>query len=303
MQIAIAATLAVGLTAAASMAFAADGEWIVDDRGQTLIAPFANAPFPHPSRANGHEYDDKLFPAAQHYSDSTVALFIPKGWRDSASVDLLYYFHGWDNEVAQSLQEMALRETLVASGKNVILVFPQGPKKSSDSSCGKLEDPDGIKKLTMEVIERLRADGKTTATAPGRIVLSGHSGAYRVIGKSLKHGGLEDHVAEVYLLDATYGELDNFAAWTQRHPDGKLRSIFTEHLATENVELMAKLDAAGTSFRLGIDGEEANDGLFAAPRVFLYTTKRDHVACRELLGPWLKASGLDDVVAKEKPKP
>lgn len=294
MNLAASCVLAFALAAASNLSPAAsDGEWTTDERGQLLLATFKNAPYPHPSRVTGHKRGEQTFPAAEHYSDSTVAVFIPTGWRDDGPPDLVYYFHGWGNNVRQSIDEARLREQIIEGGKNVVLVFPQGPRNASDSGCGKLEDPDGLKELTTEVINRLRADGKTTATAPGRIVLSGHSGAYLVIGKALQHGGLEDHITDVYLLDASYGQLDQFAAWVQRHPTGYLRSIFTEHLAPENVELMAMLDDARVAYRLTTDGSTAGEAALAAPRTFVYTTKRDHNACRELLGPWLAASSLD----------
>lgn len=296
-----ATALALGVSAMVSISTAAvDGTWETDARGQTLLATFENAPYPHASRAEGFTRADKTYPAAEHYMDSTVAVFIPTGWRDTAAPDLVFYFHGHGNTVRQSLEEAGLREQVVASGKNVILVFPQGPSKAGDSGCGKLEDPDGFKKLTQEVMDRLHADGKTAATAPGRVILSGHSGAYKVIGKGLQHGGLEDHISEVFLLDASYGELESYAAWMQRHPDGRFLSVFTEHLAPENVEIMAMIDLAGLDYRLLKEDKVSEEIVRTTPRLFLHTTTRDHNAARALLGPWLKASKLDDV-APAKP--
>ena len=47
--------------------------------GELIVTQLASAPFPHPKRAEGHNYQDKLYPAKEHYSDSTVAIFIPEG--------------------------------------------------------------------------------------------------------------------------------------------------------------------------------------------------------------------------------
>ena len=47
--------------------------------GRLIVTQFVTAPFPHPSRAEGHKYQDRFFPVDKHYSDSTVAIFIPKG--------------------------------------------------------------------------------------------------------------------------------------------------------------------------------------------------------------------------------
>lgn len=290
------AALALGVTLIAGAASAStDGQWVTDERGQTLIANFDNAPYPHASRAEGFTRGDKTYPVAEHYSDSTVAVFLPAGWRDTPAPDIVYFFHGHGNNVRQSLEEAKLREQIVASGKNVVFVLPQGPKNAGDSGCGKLEDPDGLKRLTQEVIDRLHADGKTAATSPGRVVLSGHSGAYKVIGVGLQQGGLEDHIAEVYLLDATYGQFEQYAGWAARHPDAHLRSFFTEHLAPENVQIMAMMDAAGLPIRLTMDTSATDEMLRTTPRLFLYTTTVDHNGARAFLGPWLKTSTLDDI--------
>ncbi|OYV02520.1 MAG: hypothetical protein CFE26_22050, partial [Verrucomicrobiales bacterium VVV1] len=96
-------------------------------QGRLILAPFASAPFPHPDRAAGHTYQNKLYPAKDHYSESTVALFIPRGFRESSSVDVVIHFHGWTNTVAGTLTTFHLVEQLVASGKNAILVIPEGP--------------------------------------------------------------------------------------------------------------------------------------------------------------------------------
>ena len=52
-------------------------------QGELTVTPLASAPFPHPKRADGHRYKNQLYPAQEHYSDNTVAIFIPKGFRDS----------------------------------------------------------------------------------------------------------------------------------------------------------------------------------------------------------------------------
>ncbi|MEI6053411.1 MAG: hypothetical protein WCQ44_11960, partial [Opitutaceae bacterium] len=157
-------------------------------QGRLILAPFASAPFPHPERAAGHTYQGRHFPAKDHYADNTVALFIPHGFRPSTSLDFVIHFHGWTNTVASTLRTFQLVEQIVASNKNAILVIPEGPYNAPDSFGGKLEDADGFKRFMAEVIAtlRTRADFKTQDFAVGRIILSAHSGGYRVIQKLLQ---------------------------------------------------------------------------------------------------------------------
>ncbi len=51
-----------------------------DALGRLVLTPFLSAPFPHPARAQGRTRQDKFFSAAEHYQDSSVALFIPNLW-------------------------------------------------------------------------------------------------------------------------------------------------------------------------------------------------------------------------------
>lgn len=182
--------------------------------GRLIFAPFASAPFPHPDRANGHTYKGRHYPAKDHYSDNTVALFIPRGFRETGSVDFVIHFHGWNNTVSGTLTTFHLVEQLVASGKNAILVISEGPHRAPDSFGGKLEDPGGWKNFIAEVVAtlRARADFKNKDFDVGRIILSGHSGGYRVIAGILDRGGLPKNADEVWLFDALYGRTDSFLA-------------------------------------------------------------------------------------------
>ena len=49
--------------------------------GQLIVTQFVTAPFPHPARADGYKYHDQFYSAKEHYSDSTVALFVPNHFR------------------------------------------------------------------------------------------------------------------------------------------------------------------------------------------------------------------------------
>lgn len=231
-----------------SSAAAEETAWTVSPEGETLLRPFQNAPFPHASREQGYTYDGKLYDAVTHYRDSTVGIFIPKGYRPGATVDYVVHFHGWMNHVASVLDHYELRQQMAASGRNAILLVPQGPKDSQDSSGGRLEaEPDAFEKLLQEVTQFLVTAGKIHTTHIGSIALSTHSGGYRVTGAILRRSALRSHITDVLLFDATYGELEAFAGWAaDKHH--RLVSIFTRHLAPENFMLTTLLQKQHTSF-------------------------------------------------------
>ncbi len=289
--------------AGACSATAAPATWETSDLGQTAIVPMNSAPFPHASRADGFKNGDKLFPRDPHYADNSVALFIPKGYHPEKRTDLLVYFHGHLNNVRKAMVDFKLREQVVASGRNVILVFPEGPKDAPDSGGGRLEEKDGLKHLVEEVLDTLVAEKKILGKQLGRVALAGHSGAYRAISCCVEKGGLEDHVGPVCLLDASYAQLDAFADWVARKPDARLFSIFTAHLADENVYLMTHLRKRGVAYELFDEGD-ATEAVLAKTRIsFVNTRKLNHNQTVQWLERWLRASQLTPTPASRPSSP
>ncbi len=266
-------------------------------QGRIILAAFASAPFPHPSRAAGHTYQNKIYSASDHYSDNTVALFIPKGFRETGHLDFVIHFHGWHNTVAGTLAAFGLIEQLVASGKNAVLIVPAGPHNAPDSFGGKLETPDGFKHFMAEVVATLQAHAGFTSNdfTIGRIILSGHSGGYRVIASILDRGGLAKNADEVWLFDALYGRTDSFIAWADRTP-GRLLNLYTDHGGTkdESEKFQTRLTARGTKFlaleETGLTADALQKNLF----VFIHTDlgHNDVVARRNGFALFLKTSVL-----------
>jgi len=239
-----------------------------------LAVQLPSAPFPHPKRAEGHKYKDQFFSAQEHYSDNTVAIFLPKGFRETGTVDFVVHFHGWRNHVESVLDQYKLIEQFVASGRNAVLVVPQGPRDASDSFGGKLEDPDGFKRFMNDVADTLRQKSalKNKDFAIGKIVLSGHSGGYQVISSIVDCGGLTDHVAEVWLFDALYAQSDKFLAWYDKG-HGRLLNIYTEGGGTKarTEEMMVTLKQRSIPFFSGKEGVGTLPDLRTNHVVFLFT--------------------------------
>src|SRR5260370_54990 len=78
--------------------------------GQLIVTQLAAAPFPHPARAEGHKYHDKFYSTKEHYSDSTVAIFVPKGFHETGQIDFVVHFHGWNSTVTGTLDQYKLIE-------------------------------------------------------------------------------------------------------------------------------------------------------------------------------------------------
>ena len=243
-------------------------------QGTLLLEHIASAPFPHPLRALGHEYDGKLYDAAAHYSDDTVAIFIPKGFSQKGRVDFVVHFHGWKSHVEAVLRHYQLIEQLLASRRNAVLVVPQGPFDAPDSFGGKLEDPGGFARFIEEVSERLQKSPavKLKSFTVGNIILSGHSGGYQVISSILDQGGLIGQIKEVWLFDALYARTDKFLAWWEKSR-GRLINIYTEHggTKTQTEQMMGMLKERGIPFLATKEAEITVVDLRRNRLVFMYS--------------------------------
>ena len=250
--------------------------WVTSPAGQTLLRSFQNAPFPHASREKGYTYDGKFYDAPTHYSDSTVGIFIPADYKPGAEVDYVVHFHGWSNHVAAVLDHYELRRQMTASGRNAILLVPQGPKDAQDSSGGRLEkEPGGFEALLREVTQFLVDAGKIHTTRIGSIALSTHSGGYLVTGAILRQTALRSHITDVLLFDSSYGELEAFADWAaEKHH--RLVSIFTRHLAPENFMLTTMLQKRRAAFVSILEPDLTPTVLAARGPLFIHTLDLPH---------------------------
>ena len=282
------------------LSFAAQAEeshsLAMTNSGQLIVTQLVSASFPHSSRAEGHKYKDEFFPADKHYSDNTVAMFVPKGFADAGRVDFVIHFHGWRNTVAGTLEQYKLADQLSASGRNAILIVPEGPKNAPDSSGGKLEDADGFKQFMDEVIAALkRRSVLKNDSRIGQIILSGHSGGYQVMSSVVERGGLADQVREVWLFDALYARGEKFLAWSEK-TGGRLVNIYTDGGGTKvrTEEMLAQLKQRGTNMLVTTDTAVIAMELTTNKFVFLHTDLRHNevVEKRKTFQQFLETSCL-----------
>ncbi len=265
--------------------------------GELLIARFNSAPFPHSLRSSGYTYDGTVYQYGDHYSDSSVAIFIPKGFRFTDTVDLVFHFHGWFNNIDTTFGRYQLARQFAESNKNAILVVPEGPRNAPDSFGGKLEDKDGFRRLVDDLLRYLSVVKHTGILHVGSIVLSGHSGGYHVISYILMRGGLSRHVKEVYLFDALYGQTEKFVHWVDLfHP--RFLSVYTDSGGTreENTGLVADFNGWDIPHSEGELEQARPEDLRQHKIIFLHTNLQhdEVVQARSTFREFLRTSCLMD---------
>ena len=203
------------------------------------------------------------------YADSTVFVFVPRFYRlpKSKKIDFIVHFHGHMTTAKDAMTNHRLREQLVESRQNAILVVPQGPVRMADGDFGKLMKKRGLAKLLDEVrglvVSARRDLGDAVVSGAkdrDRVIVSGHSGGYRAAAAAITGGGVD--LREVYLFDALYGEVATFrdfvASAPQRHKLVCLAIGGTPR--TLGAELERELTAKGVSVRSELGGGRLSRG-------------------------------------------
>ena len=234
-----------------------------------------NTPFPHPQRDSGHVYKGEHFPKAEHYNDPTTLVFVPDYLDIENSFDIVFYFHGWNNNVDESLEKFNLIEQFHSSGRKGILVLAEGPKNSPDSFGGKLEEKDVFKLLVDEILAELERVYNFKLKFKN-ISLTGHSGGYRVIAFILLHGGLTDKINKVILFDALYADVEKYSYWLD-HYDGRFINIYTPTGGTkyESENLMQCLTAWNIPYTF-IESDEFTDSRLKEERIVFISSGLRH---------------------------
>lgn len=182
--------------------------------------------FPDTARAAGHTYDKVLYSAAEHYSDSSILIAVPPRFKAGKHIDIIFWFHGWRNNIDSAASYFELMDQFLASHRNAILVMPETTKNAPDSYGGKLEQQNTFKLLLQDAMNELKRQkiiGRKTE--PGNIVLAGHSGAFRVMAYILQNGGVE--VKQVILFDGLYSQVDKYTAWIQADTSHRFINLYT----------------------------------------------------------------------------
>ncbi len=215
-------------------------DWNAFPGGNWLIYRSSFAPFPHKGRMNGLTTKDGTFyPYQPHYSDSSIVIFVPEHFKETeAGTNLIVHFHGHMNDNMGVLERHLMPQAMIAQKTNALLVLPQGPYRARDSFCGKMEDEGGFKRMVDDVLETMRKEQVIKSAKLDKLIISAHSGGYRPMAFVIDRGGLKDHITDLFLFDAFYGNHDFFRKFLNTS-NTTIYAAYTEHLSKEHTEFLS----------------------------------------------------------------
>lgn len=190
-----------------------------------------------------------------------TGIFVPKGYRVGSSVDLILYLHGhhkkapWPPDLTidrywSKYRYWWLRESLVGSGRNAVLVAPTlGPASES----GWLAKAGGLERYVDLVRAALGASHgpyQKKAPALGSLILACHSGGGApMLAIAGDPGAYQSKIEQCWGFDCLYnkGADDQWVDWAKAHRAAKL----FVHYGSGGTETMSKSLAAKAA-KLGL---------------------------------------------------
>ncbi len=266
-------TTAVDLAAVLGDPQLPPADWITDVWGTRAVVPLPSAPFPH---------------AGDSWTDASVLVALPVGFSDPQSPGVVTHLHGWNAVLEETVSAKALIPQLALSGRDAVMIVPQGPVDASSGDFGKLMNPGGHANLVRDALSLLYRDGFSTHPVSGLQVITSHSGGYQAAAAMVQEGGLSIHA--VHLFDSLYGEEPVFLAFAL--DGGVLRSSWTDSGGTDDVNalLASHLQSEGLS-----PGTKWDDDSLGGTAVTVGRVDSAHDACltdERHFARWLRASGL-----------
>jgi hypothetical protein len=229
---------------------------------KTSLAEFDTAPFPYDGalpgtkarflnvssgQRKGHRSGiGRVYWQDETYRERRILLHIPKEFDVTRSGVIIVFFHGHGATLGRDvLERQKVPAQISASSINAVLVAPQFALNARDSSAGKFWEPGAFDRFVREAANKLailHGDPRASqAFANMPVVIVAYSGGYLATSWCLKVGGVQNRVRGVVLMDALYGEVDNFATWIAKNRSTFFVSAYTESTQKRNSTLKSIL--------------------------------------------------------------
>lgn len=149
-----------------------------------------------------NEFVDQLNEDGRHVRFGTkdkgaVHVWKPRAFKAATAVTVIY-LHGFYTDVDRAILEHQLLTQFRDSGRNALFIVPEARSGRTDPVFW------SDLKALLALVEK-----RTKLRAPERVVVVGHSGAYKTVVEWLEHETLE----QVVLVDGLYGNDEEFRDW------------------------------------------------------------------------------------------
>jgi hypothetical protein len=180
------------------------------------------------------------------FSDQRVLLHIPQGFDIRKPAIIIVFFHGHGAAIDRDVRDrQRIAEQIARSGANAVLVAPQMAVKAADSSAGIFWEQGMFAQFLNEASEQLAllhgGIGMTRIFDRLPVMIVAYSGGYLATAWCVHHGGANDRMKGVVLLDALYGEMDKFERFIAGNRQAFFVSAYLGSTRARNLEMQQTL--------------------------------------------------------------
>lgn len=181
------------------------------------------------------------------YADRRVLLYVPRGYTTAKPGLIVLFFHGNSTRLVRDVERrQAVLHQVEAARVNALVVAPQLAVDALDSSPGGFWRPGMLATFLDEAaveLARLLPARKDKGPKPVDVLrhlpvlIVAYSGGYAPAAWALHHGGADERVEGVVVLDGMYGEQAKFADWLERRREAFLVTAYGASSLEGNTEL------------------------------------------------------------------
>lgn len=243
--------------------------------GKTKLVEFEMSPFPYEgiNPATGRPFinvdetgrrgrmtgSGRVYWEDETYSDQRVLLHIPDGFDVKKPGLIVVFFHGHGAAIDSDVRDrQRIAEQITGSRANAVLVAPQMAVKARDSSAGIFWEQGMFAQFLNEAAEQLAllyaVPGSTRLFDRMPVVIVSYSGGYLATAWCVYHGGANDRVRGVILLDSLYGELDKYERWITGNRNAFFVSAYLGSTRARNLEMQRMLADRNLPVATALDG-------------------------------------------------
>jgi hypothetical protein len=184
--------------------------------------------------------------SGQHWRVATdrgpIHVWTPEGY-DRATAMTVVFVHGYNTDVDTAWTEYRLQEQFEHSGLNAMFIACTAPSSKNQ----------GVQWASLNSLLAAVKLGIDQPLPDGKLVAAGHSAAYRTLVNWLPNPALSTLV----LLDAAYGEEDQFMAWARDDVRHRLINVASDTVQESNW-IAAFLPSTRRVYGLPADWTDAN---------------------------------------------
>ena len=148
-----------------------------------------------------------------------IHVYTPTNY-DRINAQTVVFVHGYNIDVDSAWNDYHLQEQFERSGLNAMFIACSAPSSIKE----------GVPWASLPALLRAVVDGIGQPLPEGEVIAAGHSAAYR----TLVHWLTNPAVRTLVLLDAAYGEEDQFMAWTRDDQTHRLINIASDTIQESN---------------------------------------------------------------------